>query len=157
MLVDAKLTLSSLRQEHLLLFFDVMSEGWGNDAATTADGGWGKETTTDAPAGGGAWGGGGDGDGNGENGDGGNDTGDDKPVPPPFPIERRDAPKAEWKETKAYDYEVFATGSSGEWAGNEQVYYWDGEVGDIGPASEALEKVLFGDEEERDTNLDFDK
>ncbi|KAK6069706.1 ATP-dependent RNA helicase DED1-like protein 2 [Seiridium cupressi] len=129
-----------------------MSDGWGNEAGTPADaGGWGDNTTTNTNSGADAWG---TGD---EPHAGDGDAIDSKPAAPPLPFERREAPIAEWQEKKAYDYEAYATGSTGEWAGNAQVYEWDGEEGDIGPESAELEKILFGTEEERGDNevIDF--
>jgi hypothetical protein len=136
------------------LSFDIMSDGWGNGATVTADtGGWANDTTTNAPDDGGAWGV--------DNGadDGGDDGAESKPAPPPLPFERREAPVAEWKEKKAYDYEAYAAGSTGNWAGNAQIYEWDGEQGDVGPEVPELEKILFGKEEERGDNevIDFKK
>lgn len=146
--INRQLHFSVKHSSHLTL--EIMADGWGTTASAS---GWGNETTTDAPANDDAWAGGGDGNNDG----GGEDAGDAKPVPPPLPFERRDAPIAKWEETQAYDYEALATGTTGDWAGNEQVYHWDGEVGDIGPESKALEQILFGNEEERDTDFDFDK
>ncbi|KAH6647069.1 P-loop containing nucleoside triphosphate hydrolase protein [Truncatella angustata] len=124
--------------------------GWGTEeAAPTADAsGWGNDTTTD----GGTWGGG---------ADAGANDGDEavaKPAPPPFPIEKREAPIGEWEEKQAYDYVELATGTT-DWASNAQVYHWDGEIGDVGPESAEVEKILFGNEEERghDEIIDFKK
>jgi ATP-dependent RNA helicase DDX3X len=105
---------------------------------------WGNTTTTDTCADGGVW------------GAAGEDTTEVKQAPPPLPFEHREAPIAEWEKKTAYNYQAYATGET-EWASNAQVYHWDGEEGDIGPESLELEKILFGNEEDRAENevIDF--
>jgi len=83
------------------------------------------------------------------------------------------APQAHgWVEKSAYNYDVYTKSSKevegdkasfeangvevGEWAGNAEVYKWDGEIGDIGPRFEALEKQLFGGENTQ-KGIDFEK
>ncbi|ETS78481.1 hypothetical protein PFICI_10543 [Pestalotiopsis fici W106-1] len=106
---------------------------------------WGPEPTADADTG--DWGVG--------TGDAGIDDADFKPVPPPLPFEHRDAPVAEWEKTTPYDYQAMATNDTGDWDGNAQVYYWDGEMGDIGPEHPELEKALFGEESLDNDVIDF--
>ncbi|KAI1329950.1 P-loop containing nucleoside triphosphate hydrolase protein [Xylariaceae sp. FL0255] len=70
-------------------------------------------------------------------------------------IEPRDTPAHEWAAKTAYDY---SENNDVEWMGNAAVYHWDGDEGDIGPEIPELEKILFGDAQDRDPQgLDFQK
>ncbi|KAK6193652.1 hypothetical protein LQW54_012235 [Pestalotiopsis sp. IQ-011] len=91
---------------------------------------------------------------------GNNGAGDDFPeaepkaAPPPLPFEHREGPIAEWEKKTAYNYDAMANGSD-DWDGNAQVYFWDGEVGDVGPEHPELEKALFGEERLDNEPIDF--
>lgn len=78
-----------------------------------------------------------------------------KPAPPPLPFEHREGPIAEWEKTTAYNYD--APNDSDDWDGNAQVYFWDGEVGDVGPEHPELEKALFGEERLDNEPIDFSR
>ncbi|KAH8662195.1 P-loop containing nucleoside triphosphate hydrolase protein [Xylariales sp. PMI_506] len=83
-----------------------------------------------------------------------------KPTAPDLPFESRDAPVVPWAATTKYDYEVYNanTSGAGNWEGNSAVYQWDGEEGDIGPEHPELEKILFGEPQDRDPQgPDFSK
>jgi ATP-dependent RNA helicase DDX3X len=117
--------------------------GWGNDTTDQVGGDdWGQPVQKNPPAD--TWGVTANGDGD-----------DAKPAPRPAPFVHRDTPAGQWEKTKAYDYEAFNNDGAGkDWDGNAQVYYWDGNEGDIGPKSEGLEIMLFGKPEERDPGGD---
>ena len=77
-----------------------------------------------------------------------------------------------WVEKNAYNYDVYTKSSKeidegkadfqangvevGDWAGNAEVYKWDDEYGDVGPAFPALERQLFGGETMK-RGIDFGK
>lgn len=45
----------------------------------------------------------------------------------------------------------------GDWANNAAIYTWDDDFGEIGPAHEELEKMLFGAENHVKTGINFSK
>ena len=51
-----------------------------------------------------------------------------------------------WTEGIKLDYDVLKTGSQPTWASSAAVYEWTGEEGEVGPADEELEKILFDDD-----------
>ena len=53
------------------------------------------------------------------------------------------AQKQGWSERTPYDYAEYADYKSADWAGIAARYEWDDEYGDVGPANEELEKMLF--------------
>ena len=78
---------------------------------------------------------------------------------------------AGWAEPEKYDYGVYnATAGTREervaaeeaqhlpgWAANAQKYEWSDEYGDVGPRHEALEDMLFNNENINRIGLAFDK
>lgn len=56
--------------------------------------------------------------------------------------------QAGWTEKVAFDYDAFTRtgGADGNFLGEAKVYEWKDEYGDVAPAHEELEKILFGSE-----------
>ncbi|KIH91517.1 ATP-dependent RNA helicase [Sporothrix brasiliensis 5110] len=128
-----------------------MSAAWNegpDQGGTPADGGW----TAEAVA---LDGGGGDED---QTQDHGFDIAVKPELYPGFDGERQQIKDAGWIESTPYNYEAEQdpTKVLRDWAGNATVYEWSGEEGDVGPASEELERELFGDPEKRSgSGIDF--
>ncbi|KAI1867820.1 uncharacterized protein JN550_006961 [Neoarthrinium moseri] len=124
---------------------------WGNDTATEqpAATGWGNGTDT----------------GGGDNGDGSAALLRRSPLV--TNATHTEAPMSDWVEKTAYNYANYNDDGAGapdvtsitdDWGGNTQVYHYDGEEGDLGPVHPPLEKILFGNEDERElTVIDFTK
>lgn len=78
---------------------------------------------------------------------------------------------AGWAEPAKYDYDAYnATAGTREeriaaeeaqnlpgWAANAQKYEWSDEYGDVGPRHEALEDMLFNNEDINRIGIAFDK
>ncbi|PHH82039.1 hypothetical protein CDD82_7187 [Ophiocordyceps australis] len=64
-----------------------------------------------------------------------------------------------WVQSETVDYTVSDENAAQTWDGNQTIYQWDDEYGDVGPKFPDLEKELFGVPENRlkRTGLDFSK
>lgn len=129
---------------------------WGEgppQAAGPAESGWKDEAMALEPAGGAI-----DGGDDGQVENHGFDIAVKPELYPGFEGERQQIKDAGWIESTPYNYEAEQdpTRAIRDWAGNATVYEWSGEEGDVGPASEELERELFGDPDKRSgSGIDF--
>lgn len=80
--------------------------------------------------------------------------------------------EAQWTEPQKFDYDAYNAGPKDlypsasaadpgadvpTWAANAVKYEWSDNFGDIGPAHEELEKMLFGGEEKMEKGEEFSK
>jgi len=85
------------------------------------------------------------------------------PAPPPPNPEDVERVKGKWGEelNTAFQYEKYVgeRAESGNWASSAPRYEWQDDVGadDIAPRDEKLERQLFGDENEGNMGINFDK
>ena len=77
-----------------------------------------------------------------------------------------------WAEPQKYDYETYNAPNVSVtpapeavenefivpvWASNAKKYEWSDEFGDVGPRVPELERILFGDPDQPERGVDFDK
>ena len=80
--------------------------------------------------------------------------------------------EAHWTEPQKFDYDAYNAGPRDQrlsasaadpgfdvptWAANAAKYEWSDEYGDVGPAHQALEEMLFGDENKMQKGEEFKK
>ena len=81
--------------------------------------------------------------------------------------------EAKWGDRQGYDYAKYTAGpqdktstasitgqpqaDTPDWAANAAKYEWAEEYGDIGPAHDELERMLFGDEHKMEQGDEFSK
>lgn len=99
------------------------------------------------------------------------DSAPEPAAPPPAAGEGGINPREHgWVEKQAYDYATFNKSSkdqqadleamgvaTGGWASNAEIYNWDDDYGDVGPAMPELEKMLFGGEHRMQAGIKFEE